>query len=136
MNKIEIEIPHVSDDYFEKKNVSFTFTNQDKPLGDLFTNTHDVLYYDRLRAELNHLFYRYEIGLLGNRQIILVSDECISMIHILPSPELTIVNVYQRSCNYKTSFKEDIGFIIDYFMQQHQNVEINYKIGSLHYYKK
>ena len=86
-NKIikNINIVHKEKNYYEQINFKFNLIYKDlKTLKELYNKNIDTLYYKSLEGQLDHLFYKYKIGIIkSNRQIIYTNDECISMIHFL-----------------------------------------------------
>ena len=105
----------------------------------LFTNTHDVPFYNRIRSELDHLFYKQKIGLVkSHRNLFITSDECMTTIQFIRSLDKLYINVYARSSNYKESYNEDIGFICDYIKNNfiESKIELNYLTCSLHFWRK
>ena len=135
--------------YYEQLNIAFSLNYNDIcKIKDLFDKDDNKLYYKKIEAQLDHLYYKHDINLIvSNRQLILTSDDCISCIHLLIDYNTPIINVYQRSSEYKHQFTNDVAFICYYYyhfldrvppLQRHylnkKKVELNYYIGSLHYY--
>jgi len=133
-----INFKEVEPNYFEAVNISHHFIKHEIfKIAQQFTGTHDILFYNRLRAELKHLWYKYENNLLkSHRNIFITSDECITTIQFLWHDNVLYCNVYSRSCNYKESYNEDIGFICDYLtsLTGYKHIMLRYFIGSLHYW--
>ena len=136
--------------YYEQINVSFSLNYDDiYKIKDLFNKDDNELYYKRIKAQLDHLYYKHDISLIiSDRQLILTSDGCISCIHLLVENNAPIINIYQRSSEYNKQFVNDISFICYYYyhflnkvppLKRHylnkKKLVLNYSIGSLHYYK-
>ena len=135
--------------YYEQMNVEFVLKYNDVlKIKDLFDKEDNELYYKRIKAQLDHLYYKHDIALIvSDRQLILTSDGCISCIHLLIENNNPIINIYQRSSEYRKQFTNDVSFICYYYyhffnkippLTRHyinkKKLIINYKIGSLHYY--
>jgi len=96
----------------------------------------DKLYYKRVKTELDHILYKFEIGIITSpRQIIVSNDECISCIQFSIFKGKVIMNVFQRSANIFT-LKDDITFLKWYLNKNFikQNKELNVFVSMPHLY--
>lgn len=78
----------------------------------------DALYYKRLKAELDHIFFKWREGWIGSRrQLILSSEDCISSIHMVFTSKSLSLNIFQRSSNIDNALNEDISFFCKWLVE-------------------
>jgi len=105
----------------------------------------DKKYFSKIKANIEHLFYLFDVGIKNERQLIYTDDsDCISLIHIMPriyeenlktmhrSMKEYSVLVYQRSA-YLTSLIHDMLFIKSLFKDA---AGITYVLNNVHYIKE
>lgn len=100
---------------------------------------HDELYYEHLLAQIKHLLYKYsKKWITSERQVMIISDECISAVHFLfdENDQVETINVFQRSSNLYNLY-EDIQFF-NYLIENHlpnKKVELNIFVSAPHIFK-
>lgn len=91
---------------------------------DKFDITRDSFYYRKVEAELDHLLFKwYHRWFTSRRQIVLISEDCFSVIQLIEfqdkdSLSCIELNVYQRSCNIDDALINDIAFLCCWLRKQ------------------
>lgn len=112
---------------------------------DEFDKSVDPIYYDMVEACLTHKLYERDLGWINDRQMVYTSDDCISMIQLVPfydgvNKEPVFYNIFahQRSCDICKHKTNDLTFYL-YFMEKHcPDVPFNlyYTCAVPHTYEK
>lgn len=99
----------------------------------------DEPYYTSLEMQLRHLLYKFDKKwITSERQVILVSNECISTVHFIfdENNEVSKINVFQRSSNL-LNLEDDVQFF-NYFINKYLTnlkVDINIFVSAPHIFK-
>lgn len=130
-----ISRPTVKETNYLEYNPIIQFFNTENLDSYEFSETVDDTYYKMLESNLLHLIHLYSIKWINKRQIVYTSNECISLVQIIPEKNIIKYIVHQRSLNIKTNGFNDILFF-KYFNNKYFKIrfEIYYICGIPHEY--
>lgn len=108
-----------------------------------FDKSVDPIYYDMLSATLKHKLYERRLGWINDRQIVYTSDDCISLIQLVPLRDkdgyeiFYNIFVHQRSCDIEKHKTNDLTFFADFMKHNLKNIPYNlyYTCAVPHTYK-
>jgi len=110
---------------FEPTLLRFTVPTILQKLRNNFKNDIEPEYYRELLARYKHIKYKFREGWIkSDRQLIILSDDCISTIHILPGDR---INAFIRSSNIDNILEQDVAFLASL-----TNKELNVFISMPH----
>lgn len=127
--------PSIKENTYKEYNPFIQYFNSYNLKDKNFDSNIDDEYYKMLEYSLYHLIHLYRLKWINKRQIVYTSNECISMIQIIPG-SITKYIVHQRSLNTNTNGFNDILFF-KYFNDKyfHNKFEIYYSCGIPHMYE-